>query len=169
MEEANKLFVGRFRSTELARRARAVRWRIDMDNGVRAGLISFLAKRKSSKRKAPDVPPDREGGEEEDPPRQPLVNIQPRDCVPAATNALHYTLGGRAGRVDLLPKTQFVTIKKLKDNLLPPSSSCNDENSCRPLVLQSYGSDQFWVCTGVTSVATHHLSTLRKQVQVAIN
>ena len=72
------LFLGRFCSMESARRATAVRWHhIGMDEGVRAGLVGFLANRK--KQKAPDVSPDKEGGTEEGPPRQPLVDIQSQD------------------------------------------------------------------------------------------
>ena len=107
--------------------------------------------------------PDGEGRGEDGLPRQPLVDVQPRDCPLATTNALHYTLGGRAGRVDLHPNTQFVTARKLRNNLTPLPNNCSDENGCRPLVLKTYGSNQFWVYSGVTGVATHHLSRLRGQ------
>ena len=163
------LFIGQFGSMESARRATAVRWHhIGMNKGVRAGLVGFLAKRK--KRKAPGVSPDGESGAEGDLPRQPLVDILPRDNILATTKeVLHYTLGGRAGKIDLLPSTNFVTVRKLKNNLLPPADNRNNENDCRPLILQTYGSDQFWVPTGVTSLAANHFARLRNQAQVAIN
>jgi hypothetical protein len=163
------LFIGRFGSMESARRATAVRWHhISMNEGVRAGLVGFLAKQK--KRKAPGVSPDGESGAEGDLPRQPLVDILPRDNILATTKeVLHYTLGGRAGKIDLLPSTNFVTVRKLKNNLLPPADNRNNENDCRPLILQTYGSDQFWLPTGVTSLAANHFARLRNQAQVAIN
>ena len=70
--------------------------------------------------------------------------------------------------MDLLPTTQFVTVKTLKANLLPASSHA-DEDSGRNLVLQTYGSDQYWARKGVTGVATHHLTRLRNQAKVAVN
>ena len=60
--------------------------------------------------------------------------------------------GFLAGKIDLLPNTDFVTIQKLKNNLLPPTNNRNNENDCRSLILQTYGSDQFWVRTGVTKL-----------------
>ena len=70
--------------------------------------------------------------------------------------------------MDLLPTTQFVTVKKLKANLLPASSNA-DENSGRGLVLQTYSLDQYWACTGAAGVATHYLACLRNQAKVAVN
>ena len=45
------LFVGRFGSMESARLVAAVRFHIGMDDGVRARLVSFLDKKKRSKRR----------------------------------------------------------------------------------------------------------------------
>ena len=70
--------------------------------------------------------------------------------------------------MDLLPTTQFVTVKKLKANLFPAPSNA-DENSGRSLGLQTYGSDQYWTRTGVAGVATHHLTRLWNQAKVAVN
>ena len=53
--EETRLFVGRFGLMESARLASAVRFYIGMDNGVRAGLVGFLAKRNPSRQKAPVV------------------------------------------------------------------------------------------------------------------
>ena len=69
------------------------------------------------------------------PRKAPNVSREAPNVAPRAE--LHYMLGGRAGKVDILPTTQFVTVKKLKANLLPASSNA-DENSGRGLVLQTY-------------------------------
>ena len=170
------LFIGRFGSMESARRATAVRWHIHMDDGLRSALVRYLrgitAKRK---RKAPDVSPDEEVEVIRDE-RPPLVPVQPRPNEPSSVNppsaamtSMHCMLRGRAGKVVVPKGTLFITFKKLRDNLPPPPIDCGngDEDAGRSLVLQSYGPDQHWIRSGVTAIATHHLSRLQKQAEVS--
>ena len=66
---------------ETAMRADVVPWYVAMDEEVRTGLVDFLEEesRKKKKRPAVDVSPDdTEATDENYPPRQPLVNVQPR-------------------------------------------------------------------------------------------
>ena len=170
------LFLGRFSSFEVAKSAEGAPWHAEIDPSVRVGLIRYL-ERAAKKRTAADITPVDEGDHDAGLPEQrPLIVSGPREAPNVSREApnvapraeLHYMLGGRAGKLDLLPTTQFVTVKKLKANLLPASSNA-DENSGRGLVLQTYGSDQYWARTGVTGVATHHLTRLRNQAKVAAN
>jgi hypothetical protein len=164
--------IGRFGSIDEAKFAKVIRWNYGMDEGDRLRLVQCVAeatKPAAKKRKAPAISPVDEGDASGAPlSRQPLVSINPPSAV---MTSMHYTLGGRAGKVVVPKGTSFVTFKKLRDNLFPPPIDCGngDENAGRSLVLQTYGPDQHWIRSGVTAIATHHLSRLQKQAEVSTN
>jgi len=166
--------IGRFDSIDEAKFAKVIRWNYGMDEGDRLRLVQCVAeatKPAAKKRKAPAISPvDEEDASGAPLSRQPLVSVNPPPA-PAVMTSMHYTLGGRAGKVVVPKGTSFVTFKKLRDNLFPPPIDCgnSDENAGRSLVLQTYGPDQHWIRSGVTAIATNHLSRLQKQAEVSTN
>lgn len=78
-EKKNNLFVSQLGSMESARRAEAIRLRVNMNDASGKDKLSFyLAKRG-----------------EEGAPQQSLVDVQPQEYILATMNVLRYTLGGR--------------------------------------------------------------------------
>ena len=103
------LFIGRFRSTDDAKRARVVRWNYGLDEDDKAGLIQFLIETKPSKKRGiSEVSPT---CATESRPLQPLVELQPRSAnipvttqpieKPPASGTIHFVLEGRGGKMAL--------------------------------------------------------------------
>jgi len=162
---------GRFSSMEAAKRAHVVRWTILMHPQVRAGLVCFLkdaSKPKVSKKKRPviDISPDNAGENDENrPPLRSLVAIQPlqpRDEPPAV---IHYTLGGRAGKMTV-PSNGLLLVKKLRQNLEPLTYTDTDitkrKRDNKRFRIAVFGSVSVWVPTGSSLVASNHLSRLEE-------
>ena len=164
-----RMLVGRFSSMETAMRAVVTPWHIAMDEKVRAGLVGFLEEESRKKKKQPAVdvsPDDTEATDENYPPQQPLVNVQPRQSrVDIQQQTIHYTLEGRAGKI-AVPSNGLLLVRKLRENLEPLTYT--DTNKTRRNRINKrfriavFGCVSLWVPVGASLVRSNHLSRLQK-------
>ena len=145
---------------EDAQRATIIPWESILEDDARDDLVAYLkaaSKPKVSKRKRTISISPCSGGTQ----RSPLATIEPRNIslFPDGTT-MHYSIGGRAGRMSI-PSNGLVLLKKFRQNLLSPPTDDKNAFTSKRYEHSLHGSNQYWTPAWVVGIAKTNLRQLK--------